>query len=412
MQSSFLPDTVDKGTISGSAVLPDVQPRVLGWQYTVQIDRDTLIERLPRLLGVRQDATRVPAVAVIPLRIFFGGTFIYAGLQKLTDPQFFSPTSPGFIGHQMSAFVRSGSPLSGILTSIAIPHAAQFGALIAFCELWVGLSALLGLLTRVGALGGLAISLTLFLTATWTVHPYFLGADLPYCIGWLTLLLAGPDMLTFDYFFFGDMQKSVVQPSRTQRRAGLRSPSAVPASIGEVPRKAAIRGLGTALGVIVGGGVIGAIAKLLTANSTLAQQGTLLAAPQGGAAPANAPAGTTFLGNVKALAINSASQYTDPTTGDPAILIRLPDGKFVSYDAVCTHAGCTVEYDPSQQQLVCPCHGASFDPLHAGAVINGPAQQSLPALQVRIDATGNAYAKSAPGGAAPATRVRSSEDGG
>jgi thiosulfate dehydrogenase [quinone] large subunit len=378
----------------------------------VQIDFDMLVERLPRLLGVRQDATRVPAVAVIPLRLFFGGTFIYAGLQKLTDPQFFSPTAPGFIGHQMNGFVRSGSPLSGILTTVAIPHAAQFGALIAFCELWVGLSALLGLLTRVGALGGLAISLTLFLTATWSVHPYFLGADLPYSIGWVTLLLAGPDSLTFDYFFFGGVPRTVVQPPRARRRAGQRAPATMPESNSEVPRKEALRGLGTAIGVIVGGGFIGAIAKLLTPNTTFARPGaTLAAAPQGGAAQANAPAGTTFLGNVKALSVNSAGQYTDPATGDPALLIRLPDGKFVSYDAVCTHAGCTVEYDPTQQQLVCPCHGAAFDPLHGGAVINGPAQQPLVTLQVSIDVKGNAYAKGTPG-TAPSPRAPSSGDGG
>ena len=30
--------------------------------------------------------------------------------------------------------------------------------------------------------------------------------------------------------------------------------------------------------------------------------------------------------------------------GDPAVLIGLPDGTFAAYDAICTHAGCTVEY--------------------------------------------------------------------
>ncbi len=75
------------------------------------------------------------------------------------------------------------------------------------------------------------------------------------------------------------------------------------------------------------------------------------------------------------------------------MLIHLPDGKFVAYDAVCTHAGCTVEYDASQHQLACPCHGALFDPMQNGAVLNGPAQQPLTVLQVQIDARGNAYAR-------------------
>lgn len=69
-----------------------------------------------------------------PYASLLGVTFVYAGLQKLTDPQFFSPTAPGFIGRQMSGFARSGSPLTPLLTHLAIPHAAFFGALIAFAE--------------------------------------------------------------------------------------------------------------------------------------------------------------------------------------------------------------------------------------------------------------------------------------
>jgi uncharacterized membrane protein YphA (DoxX/SURF4 family) len=118
------------------------------------MDIERIMDRLPALLGVRRDPSKTPSAVMLPLRFFFGATFVYAGLQKLTDPQFFSPTAPGFIGHQLGGFVRAGSPLSGILNTIAIPHATVFGALIAFCEVWIGLSALFGLLTRFGAPGG------------------------------------------------------------------------------------------------------------------------------------------------------------------------------------------------------------------------------------------------------------------
>ena len=35
---------------------------------------------------------------LLPLRLFLGITFLYAGIQKLTDPQFFNPSATGFIG--------------------------------------------------------------------------------------------------------------------------------------------------------------------------------------------------------------------------------------------------------------------------------------------------------------------------
>lgn len=73
--------------------------------------------------------------------------------------------------------------------------------------------------------------------------------------------------------------------------------------------------------------------------------------------------------------------------------MHLPDGKFVAYDAVCTHAGCVVEYDPTQHELVCPCHGAVYDPAHGAQVLAGPAPQPLASLDVLIQPNGNAYGK-------------------
>ena len=374
-----------------------------------------MIERLLDALGVRGEPGRVPAVALLPLRFFFGATFIYAGLQKLTDPQFFSPTAPGFIGRQMSGFVRGGSPLSPLLTHLAVPHAAQFGALIAFCELWVGLSTALGLLSRLGALGGLAISLTFYLTATWTVHPYFLGADLPYALGWLTLLLAGPGSYSLDAYFFGRVLRARAARALEPTRKGRPAPALTPLAQDPVARGAFVRGLGTAVAVVAGGGILGGLAKLRTPNKVFTESAQSLGAgstpartPAAGAAattaPAPAPAGSTLLGSVKGMPVNSSAQYTDPGSGDPALLIRLPDGHFVAYDAVCTHAGCTVQYDPSQREIACPCHGAVFDPAHGAQVLAGPAPQPLATLHVSVDAHGNAYAERSSGGSvSPAT---------
>jgi len=64
---------------------------------------------------------------------------------------------------------------------------------------------------------------------------------------------------------------------------------------------------------------------------------------------------------------------------------RLKDGSFVAFDAICTHAGCTVEWDAAAAILLCPCHSAAFDPAHDGAVIEGPAQTPLSKLPIRVD---------------------------
>ena len=81
--------------------------------------------------------------------------------------------------------------------------------------------------------------------------------------------------------------------------------------------------------------------------------------------------------------------FADPTTGDPSAVLLLPGGKLVAYDLNCTHAGCQVEYDPSSSLLICPCHGATFDPKHGAHAIAGPTDQPLNALPIHVDqATG------------------------
>ena len=76
-------------------------------------------------------------------------------------------------------------------------------------------------------------------------------------------------------------------------------------------------------------------------------------------------------------------------TGDPSAVLLLPSGKVVAFDLTCTHAGCEVEYDPSSSLLICPCHGATFDPKHGAGAIAGPTDQPLTALPIHVDqATG------------------------
>ncbi|GAA3073320.1 DoxX family membrane protein [Streptomyces roseofulvus] len=146
----------------------------------------------------RTDAWKATAsrYALLPLRIFLGVTFVYAGLDKLTDPAFLADTGTGSIGETMRG-VRDSSALPW-LVDLALNNPTGFGYALAFGEIAVGLGTLLGLFARVAALGGALISLSLWLTVSWQVNPYYLGNDLAYLIAWLPLLLAGAPVLSAD----------------------------------------------------------------------------------------------------------------------------------------------------------------------------------------------------------------------
>jgi glycine/D-amino acid oxidase-like deaminating enzyme/nitrite reductase/ring-hydroxylating ferredoxin subunit len=94
--------------------------------------------------------------------------------------------------------------------------------------------------------------------------------------------------------------------------------------------------------------------------------------------------------------LNVAAQYTDWITpgevgspeniqpGTGAILrsglskiaaYRDAQGKLHERSAVCTHLGCIVAWNGSENSWDCPCHGSRFDP--DGKVLNGPAVAPL-----------------------------------
>ncbi|WP_263169662.1 DoxX family membrane protein [Streptomyces sp. SCSIO ZS0520] len=134
--------------------------------------------------------------ALLPLRLFLGVTFVYAGLDKLTDSAFLSAHGSGSIGETMRS-VRDTSAVPW-LVDLALKSPVGFGYAIGLGELAVGLGILLGLLGRLAALGGALISLSLWLTVSWTTEPYYYGNDLAYLMAWLPLILAGTPLLSAD----------------------------------------------------------------------------------------------------------------------------------------------------------------------------------------------------------------------
>jgi thiosulfate dehydrogenase [quinone] large subunit len=98
-----------------------------------------------------------------------------------------------------------------------------------------------------------------------------------------------------------------------------------------------------------------------------------------------------LLANASNIQPNQALTFNDPTLG-PIALIRLDTGKFVAYSTICTHAGCQVQFNPSAKELVCPCHGAVYDPYNNAQVLAGPAPYPLQSVPIQYDSsTGNIY---------------------
>ncbi len=71
----------------------------------------------------------------------------------------------------------------------------------------------------------------------------------------------------------------------------------------------------------------------------------------------------------------------------PALLIHHEDGTWVSFTAVCTHLGCTVQYEPEQKRIHCACHGGVYDP-RTGANVSGPPPKPLKAYKVAVTDAG------------------------
>jgi len=379
--------------------------------------------------------------ALLPLRAFLGFTFAFAGLQKLANPNFFNGNSPSSIQAQLIASIRI-SPVHMLLGHL-LKFAVPIGILIALAELAVGLGALLGLWTRVAAVGGMVLSLTLFLTVSFHSSPYYTGADIVFFFAWIPLLLAGSGCVlsldaviagrvaaeakqgppTFvpvrfelvqqvcghyvkdtcsarggdpcDVFhcpFLTDERGSIVQrgPDALDRRTLVLGGGAVAASavVGAVAAGAAA-GLGRAVGGV----------KSPAGGGTTALSPT--APPAGGATTTTAAGGTTTtagaatagkrIGLASQVPVGGAASFTDPATGDPGLVLQPTQGQFVAYDAVCPHAGCTVGYSPGAKLIVCPCHGSEFDPA-TGAVISPPAPRGLTPIHLSVGSGGELLA--------------------
>ena len=326
--------------------------------------------------------------ALLPLRAFLGFTFCFAGLQKLANPGFFQASNPGSIQAQLAGAVRR-SPIHALispLTHVAVP----LGLLIAVAELAIGIGTLLGLWQRLAAAGGVALSLLLFLTVSFHSSPYYTGADIVFVFAWTPLLLAGAGPLL-------SADAAIAARARAQR--GSRRVNGEEASRREVVLKGTVTAMAAAGGLVLGG-VVAGLGRLAGGTKNNNSGTTLSAPPSSASAPqagptadgsgGSHPAGTA-IGPAKDVPVGGAASFSDPRTGDPSIVIQAKAGKFLAFDAVCPHAGCTVGYDQAAAVIVCPCHGSQFNAA-TGAVESGPASTGLTPITIAEGGNGQLYA--------------------
>ncbi|MEU1287289.1 Rieske 2Fe-2S domain-containing protein [Kitasatospora sp. NPDC005856] len=303
--------------------------------------------------------------ALLPLRLFLGVTFVYAALDKLSDAHFLAGAGdPASFVSQTQAAKAGGSPISFLLGP-ALDHPTLFALAVAFGELAVGLGTLLGLWGRVAALGGALLNLSLWLTVSWSVSPYYLGNDLAYLMAWTPLLLAGTPYLSVDGY--------LARRAERDRARGLNED--------HVKRRALVDG-GIAAVAIGGAGLLtGSLTRTFGRDKSAAAKQS--AVPQPSAAPvsgAPAPAPGVPAASVP---VGGSAQVKDPATGDAVYIVQPKAGQYCAFSAVCTHSGCAVDA-PKNGQLYCPCHGSRFDAA-TGAVVNGPAVKPLPRYAVSKD---------------------------
>jgi cytochrome b6-f complex iron-sulfur subunit len=64
------------------------------------------------------------------------------------------------------------------------------------------------------------------------------------------------------------------------------------------------------------------------------------------------------------------------------IIAHVSTGEYIALSQVCTHAGCTVEFN-GFSSFNCPCHGSSFT--KTGAVTGGPASSPLKSYNTALN---------------------------
>ncbi len=130
-------------------------------------------------------------------------------------------------------------------------------------------------------------------------------------------------------------------------------------------------------------------------NVMLTSAGLLLAAPNLSKAVAAQESEVAYpprrIEGAETLLPGGSLYFNYPSRNDPAVLLRSSDGEYKAYSRRCSHAGCSVDFDPSSRCLKCPCHRGTFD-ARMGYVMFGPPRRPLDQIVLQMRAGGQLWA--------------------
>ena len=322
--------------------------------------------------GLIADLRTNPLWILLPLRLFLGVTFLYAGLSKIAQRSFLDASSPTSM-HATLVAVKGSSPIGGLLGPV-VDHTFAFGVFMALAETAVGIGTLLGLLSRIASIGGMVLSFSLFLTVSWEASPWYTGADIVYLFAFTPLLLAGALPFSADEWLARAAKTHPGTGEDRTRRALLTGGAAVAALVA--------LGVSSLFRSSPSADADGSTVTNPTSTgpnaspTTSGTSGTTAAGTSGAAASATGKA----LVAAADVPVGGGKQVTDPTSGEQVWVLQLDAGQFTALDSKCPHQGCAVAFVSKTSGFQCPCHGSKFSP--TGALLNGPATTGLTKVPV------------------------------
>jgi uncharacterized membrane protein YphA (DoxX/SURF4 family) len=127
-----------------------------------------------KLPGLMLPSPQTYSTWLAVLRIFTGIFWLCHGVPKLLNPRFYGPEGM-MAGMLRDASTGASGPYNSFILHVALPNADLVSHLVAWGETLVGVSLLLGLLTRVGGIFGVFLPLNYFLMKGSYAHLTSLG---------------------------------------------------------------------------------------------------------------------------------------------------------------------------------------------------------------------------------------------